>query len=139
MRAGEPTETSQNSVPAEAENAPPAASSAASDANATPKNVPATFGASALPPPAAVRVHLKAVGSAPQLTRNKFKVAGDACFATVTAFLRTQLALTSADSLFCYLHAAFAPPPAARMEDLSRAFDAGGELVVHYSTSGAFG
>ena len=88
---------------------------------------------------APVRVHLKSVGAAPQLTRAKFRVPGDARWATVTAFLRAQLALAPGDALFCYLQAAFAPPPAARMDDLARAFDADGELVVHYAITGAFG
>jgi ubiquitin-like protein ATG12 len=79
------------------------------------------------------------VGAAPQLTRNKFRVAGGEPFATVVAFLRKQLALAPGDALFCYILAAFAPPPATRLEDLARAYDADGELVVHYALSSAFG
>jgi ubiquitin-like protein ATG12 len=95
----------------------------------------------AAPKPAdvGVKVHLKAIGTAPVLKKSKFKVNSQERFATIITFLRRQLALGGGDTLFCYLHSAFAPSPSVRIEDLFRSFHSEGELVVHYSLSNAFG
>ncbi len=105
-------------------------------------SVETTGGAGDAAPPAAppsIKIHLKAVGSAPALKKNKFRCPGDERFSTIIAFLRRQLALGPADGLLCYLHSAFAPTPSLRVDDLYRSFAADGELVVHYSLSAAFG
>jgi len=106
----------------------PADAAAASKAVDAPK--PADLG---------VKVHLKAIGTAPVLKKSKFKVNSQERFATIITFLRRQLALGGGDTLFCYLHSAFAPSPSVRIEDLFRSFHSEGELVVHYSLSNAFG
>jgi ubiquitin-like protein ATG12 len=95
--------------------------------------------AAAVAAPAAVKVNLKPIGSAPALSKNKFKVPAEERFATVIAFLRRQLGLRDGDSLLCYLHSAFAPTPAQLIGDLFRSFESDGELVVHYSLAAAYG
>ena len=86
-----------------------------------------------------VKVNLRPVGTAPALQKAKFRVGAAEPFATVIAFLRKQLGLGTGDSLFCYLHASFAPTPAQLVGDLAAGFASDGELVVHYSLQPAYG
>lgn len=87
----------------------------------------------------AVKIHLKPIGSAPALSKIKFKVPAAERFAIILSFLRKQLNLADGDALFCFLHSSFSPSPSVLVGDLYRTFASESELVVHYSLNQAFG
>lgn len=86
-----------------------------------------------------MRVQFKAVGSAPILRKNKFRVDAGESFGTVIAFLRRQLQIGDTDPLCCYLASAFAPAATQPLRALADAFAVEGELVVSYSLTPAYG
>lgn len=83
-----------------------------------------------------VVVVLKAVGDAPLLKQAKFRVGRGERFAYVLEFLRRQ---TKRDALFLYLKQAFAPALDELVGALYDAFGEGGNLVVSYSSTPAWG
>jgi ubiquitin-like protein ATG12 len=56
-----------------------------------------------------VTVRFKAVGAAPILGRQVFKISGTQRFETVVNFLRKQLRCKPTDSVFLYVNSVFAP------------------------------
>lgn len=88
-----------------------------------------------------VRCHLRSIGGggAPILTKNKFKIDGTSSISAVDAFLRKQLKLDSGQSLFIYVNDAFAPTPEQDLQQLYDCFAVGGELVLNYSITEAYG
>jgi ubiquitin-like protein ATG12 len=86
-----------------------------------------------------VKIQFKAVGGAPILRKNKFKLGGDESFAAIIAFLRRQLQMSDTDMLFCYLMSAFAPAPSQKVAQLADTFAVDGELIVNYSITPAYG
>ena len=61
-------------------------------------NLPSSSQAPASARPTRVLVHLRAVGSAPRLKKEKFKVPAAKSFAFIVAFLRKQLQVYCAHS-----------------------------------------
>lgn len=98
-----------------------------------------------LPPPAEgpkpekIKIHFKAVGSAPIMRRNKFQITATEEFHAVDTFLRAQLRLRRQDPLFIYCNSAFAPSPDQVLGSLFECFALGGELIINYSTTEAWG
>lgn len=96
------------------------------------------------------------------MKKNKFKVKSTHPFSHVVAFLRKQIQVKESDSLvrflllfavqpprrpppltpapqFVYCSSAFAPAPDVRMQELFECFAVGGELVLFYATTDAWG
>ena len=87
-----------------------------------------------------VKLHARAIGSTLQLERPKFRAPGTAPWSFVEAGLRGKLAEAGVSSPRIYTYVAgFAPLPEQRLDDLSACFATGGELVVQYSLTPAFG
>ena len=96
--------------------------------------------APALPPaPAKVKIHFQAVGSAKRMRKMKFMIASTYRFAFIAEFVRKQLGLTSGQSLFLYVRSSFAPALDTPVAELFRCFSVGGELIVNYSMTEAWG
>ncbi|KAH8097281.1 hypothetical protein JL720_168 [Aureococcus anophagefferens] len=107
------------------------------------------------PKPSKIKLHFKAVGNAPIMRKMKFHISGDEPFRSVHRFLRDRrgagaapaaddrrarrLQLSSDRQLFLYCDSAFTPSPVEPLDHLFRCFGAGGELVVNYATTGAYG
>lgn len=91
------------------------------------------------PKPNKIKLHFKAVGNAPIMRKMKFHISGDEPFRSVHRFLRDRLQLSSDRQLFLYCDSAFTPSPVEPLDHLFRCFGAGGELVVNYATTGAYG
>ena len=86
-----------------------------------------------------VLVHFRATGGAPLLRKTKFRVKGTHQFATVIDFLRKQLHLKDSEALYVYCNAAFSPSPESYVGDLHQCFQVGGELIVNYCKTDAWG
>jgi ubiquitin-like protein ATG12 len=99
-----------------------------------PNRPPAPAGA-----PRKLKVHFKAVGGAKMMKRNKFKLGSDKPWTIVDAFLRRQLQLTAQEPLFTYVSSAFCPSPDELVGNLHDCFQVGGELVIQYSITAAWG
>ena len=56
-----------------------------------------------------VNVRFKAVGSAPTLRTQLYKISATQRFETVVKFLRTRLRVQDTDSVFLYVNSVFAP------------------------------
>ncbi|EGB12519.1 hypothetical protein AURANDRAFT_9220, partial [Aureococcus anophagefferens] len=87
------------------------------------------------PKPSKIKLHFKAVGNAPIMRKMKFHISGDEPFRSVHRFLRDRRGA----GLFLYCDSAFTPSPVEPLDHLFRCFGAGGELVVNYATTGAYG
>ena len=69
----------------------------------------------------------------------KLTISGDEPFGSLTAYLTKQLGLRSDERLFLYVDSAFSPVPTEPLDHLFKCFGQGSELVVNYSTIGAYG
>lgn len=65
-----------------------------------------------------VVLELKAVGDAPRLKSNKFKIQRGKSFAEAQSLLRRQLQLSDGDSLFLYCSSSFRPNLSDSIGDL---------------------
>jgi ubiquitin-like protein ATG12 len=86
-----------------------------------------------------VVILFKAVGNAPLLKLKKFQVTREATVQTVVDFLRKQLKYGPQDPLYVFINCAFQPAPDAQLSSLANCFETNGKLVVHYSTTAAWG
>ncbi|KAG5192426.1 ubiquitin-like protein Atg12, partial [Tribonema minus] len=86
-----------------------------------------------------VRIHFMPISNAPILRQTKFRVPGSWTFQDLQASLRTQLKLPSSTPLFVYCNSAFCPSPDQILIELFLCFGTGGELVINYSLSEAWG
>ncbi len=77
--------------------------------------------------PVAVTVRFKAVGSAPILKTQVFKISATQRFETVVNFLRTRLKCKPTDSVFLYVNSVFAP---SLDEVVGNLFRVGGSLAM---------
>ena len=93
--------------------------------------------------PAKAKLNFQAVGSAPVLRRNKFRIEADKPFAVVDSFLRGQLQLGPRDALFLYVNQGFCPGLDEGIATLVASFGTGQgkkrELIVNYSLQPAWG
>lgn len=105
----------------------------------TPPTSPQTLTSPQNQPSGKVKIHFKAVGSAPIMKDKKFLITATEPFRALEQFLMTELRMGPHERLFLYCDSAFAPSPEEPLRDLFACFGRQGELVVNYATSGAFG
>ncbi|KAI5122828.1 hypothetical protein M0805_003123 [Coniferiporia weirii] len=86
-----------------------------------------------------VVVRFKAVGNAPIMKQNFYKITASNRFQTVIQFLRKELGWKSGDALFTYINLAFSPAPDDTVSNLFKSFQTDGHLIVNYSTTAAWG
>ncbi|KAI0254542.1 putative autophagy-related protein 12 [Lactifluus subvellereus] len=89
--------------------------------------------------PAKVVVRFKAVGNAPIMKQNFFRVTVSNRFQAVIQFLRKELGWKPGEPLFTYINLAFSPAPDDTIANLYRSFATDGHLIVNYSTTAAWG
>ncbi|KAI9441347.1 autophagy protein 12 [Lactarius indigo] len=86
-----------------------------------------------------VVVRFKAVGNAPIMKQNFFRVTVSNRFQAVIQFLRKELGWKTGEPLFTYINLAFSPAPDDTISNLYRSFATDGHLIVNYSTTAAWG
>ncbi|KAG1765993.1 putative ubiquitin-like modifier [Suillus placidus] len=89
--------------------------------------------------PSKVVVRFKAVGNAPIMRQNFYKITASNRFQAVIQFLRKELAWKAGDPLFTYINLAFSPAPDDTVSNLYKSFATEGHLIVNYSTTAAWG
>jgi ubiquitin-like protein ATG12 len=89
--------------------------------------------------PSKVVVRFKAVGNAPIMKQNFYKITASNRFQAVIQFLRKELAWKAGDPLFTYINLAFSPAPDDTVSNLFKSFATDGHLIVNYSTTAAWG
>ncbi|CAO1631962.1 unnamed protein product [Jaminaea pallidilutea] len=90
--------------------------------------------------PSKIMVRFKAIGSAPIMKNNNFRVTAFNKFQAVILFLRKELgSAPGGGSLFLYINNSFSPSPDDTVGNLFRCFGTDGHLIVNYSTTPAFG
>lgn len=87
-----------------------------------------------------VKIQLKAVGSAPLLTKTKFKVGKDETVGSISEFLARALALgPEAPPLFIYAKDSIPLCAEESLAALFRSFATGEELVLSYGLVASYG
>jgi len=86
-----------------------------------------------------VVVRFKAVGNAPIMRQNFYKITASNRFQAVIQFLRKELGWKAGDPLFTYINLAFSPAPDDTVSNLYKSFSTDGHLIVNYSTIAAWG
>ncbi|PWN19566.1 APG12-domain-containing protein [Microstroma glucosiphilum] len=88
-----------------------------------------------------VLVKFKAIGAAPIMKNNSFRITAFNKFHAVVVFLRNQLGEKTGGggTLFLYINNSFAPSLDDTVGNLFRCFGTDGHLIVNYSTTPAFG
>ncbi|EIW55776.1 APG12-domain-containing protein [Trametes versicolor FP-101664 SS1] len=86
-----------------------------------------------------VVVRFKAVGNAPIMKQNFYKITASNRFQAVIQFLRKELGWKQGDPLFTYINLAFSPAPDDTVANLFKSFSTEGHLIVNYSTTAAWG
>eukprot|EP00937_MAST-01D_sp_MAST-1D-sp2_P007243 g7243.t1 len=89
--------------------------------------------------PTKVRIHLRPVGGAPIMKKNKFLVRGEDTFLAVQKFLHKMLRIKEGEPLFLFCNSAFAPAPDEEIRSLFECFQVNNELVINYQIAGAWG
>mmetsp|Transcript_5072 Transcript_5072/g.5697 ORF Transcript_5072/g.5697 Transcript_5072/m.5697 type:complete len:116 (+) Transcript_5072:138-485(+) len=92
---------------------------------------------SGLKRPDKVIVHLKHVGNAPILKKQKIRVSGKDRFLKLIDYL--QKATSATNGLFIYINSAFSPTPDQIIGDIYESFKIGEELIVNYALTEAWG
>ncbi|KAI6202675.1 Ubiquitin-like protein ATG12 [Aphelenchoides fujianensis] len=92
------------------------------------------------PAPSKITVLLKAVGNTPILKQKNWNVDPTRTVAWLVSFVKTQLQLGPADSLFVFVNQSFSPSPDHTVGDLHNCYAPGAQkLVIQYSTTNAWG
>ncbi|KAF9574968.1 hypothetical protein EC968_004728 [Mortierella alpina] len=86
-----------------------------------------------------VIVRFRAIGNAPILKQNIYKITASNKFMAVIQFLRKELNYKHSDPLFLYVNSAFSPAPDEIVNNLFKCFNTDGKLIVNYCTSPAWG
>ncbi|UZJ54721.1 hypothetical protein CBS101457_004041 [Exobasidium rhododendri] len=86
-----------------------------------------------------VVVRFKAIGNAPIMKNNYFRITAFNRFQAVIQFLRKELGWKQSDALFLYINSSFSPAPDDSVGNLFRCFGTEGHLIVNYSTQAAWG
>jgi len=86
-----------------------------------------------------VVVRFKAVGNAPIMKQNFYKITASNRFQAVVQFLRKELNWKASDPLFTYINLAFAPSLDDTVANLYKCFATEGHLIVNYSSTAAWG
>jgi ubiquitin-like protein ATG12 len=84
-----------------------------------------------------VLLHLRSVGEAPALKRNKFKLSGEKQLIEVEKFLKKSLGQDR--SVYLYCGSGFSPTSDQLLQDLYDNFQVGGELTINYGVQEAWG
>jgi ubiquitin-like protein ATG12 len=84
-----------------------------------------------------VLLHLRSVGEAPALKKNKFKLNGEKQLIEVEKFLKKSLGQDK--SVYLYCGSGFSPTSDQLLQDLFDNFQAGGELTINYGIQEAWG
>ncbi|EIN05618.1 APG12-domain-containing protein [Punctularia strigosozonata HHB-11173 SS5] len=82
--------------------------------------------------PSKVIVRFKAVGNAPIMKQNFYKITASNRFQAVIQFLRKELGWKAGDPLFTYINLAFSPAPDDTVSNLFKSFSTDGHLIVNY-------
>ncbi|CAB4385053.1 unnamed protein product [Rhizophagus irregularis] len=86
-----------------------------------------------------VIVRFRAIGNAPILKQNLYKINASNKFQAVIQFLRRELNYKASDPLFLYINSAFSPAPDEIVANLVKCFNTDGHLIINYCTSAAWG
>lgn len=86
-----------------------------------------------------IEILLRAVGDAPVLKKNKFKLPRSQKIAFVTEFLRKATKCEAEERIFLYIHQAFSPVIDTTIGTLFDNYASDSKLVVHYSKTPAWG
>jgi len=86
-----------------------------------------------------VVVRFKAVGNAPIMKQNFYKITSSNRFQAVIHFLRKELGWPAGEPLFTYINLSFSPAPDDTVANLFKACGTDGHLIVNYSTTQAWG
>ncbi|KAL1919883.1 uncharacterized protein VTP21DRAFT_1815 [Calcarisporiella thermophila] len=86
-----------------------------------------------------VVVRFRAIGNAPIMKQNFYKITASNKFQAVIQFLRKELNYKPSDPLFLYINSAFSPAPDEIVGNLHRCFSTDGHLIINYCTSAAWG
>ncbi|KAF9064337.1 APG12-domain-containing protein [Rhodocollybia butyracea] len=86
-----------------------------------------------------VIVRFKAVGNAPIMKQNFFKITSANRFQAVIQFLRKELGYKGTEPLHTYINLAFSPAPDDTVANLFKSFQTDNHLIVNYSTTAAWG
>ncbi|KAF5354152.1 hypothetical protein D9756_007120 [Leucocoprinus leucothites] len=89
--------------------------------------------------PLKIVVRFKAVGNAPIMKQNFYKINSTNRFQAVIQFLRRELGWQASEPLFTYINLAFSPAPDDTVSNLFKMFATDGHLIVNYSTTAAWG
>ncbi|KAJ3534628.1 hypothetical protein NMY22_g6842 [Coprinellus aureogranulatus] len=89
--------------------------------------------------PSKVVVRFKAIGNAPIMRQNFYKITSSQRFQLVIQFLRKELGWQSGEPLFTYINLSFSPAPDDTVANLFKACGTDGHLIVNYSTTPAWG
>ena len=84
-------------------------------------------------------MHIRAGPGTPILKLEKFKVNAADPFSVLVDFLKRQIRLKPHEPLFCYVNNSFVPSYDQTMHDLHACFAVGGELLIHYCKTDAWG
>ncbi|EJT97733.1 APG12-domain-containing protein [Dacryopinax primogenitus] len=85
------------------------------------------------------KVRFKAIGNAPIMRQNYYRITASNRFQAVIQFLRKELGWKAADPLFTYINSAFSPTPDDTVANLYKCFATEGHLIVNYSSTAAWG
>ncbi|CAG8439471.1 6793_t:CDS:2 [Acaulospora morrowiae] len=86
-----------------------------------------------------VVVRFRAIGNAPILKQNFYKIGASSKFQAVIQFLRKELNYKASDPLFLYINSAFSPAPDEIVSNLHKCFSTEQHLIINYCTSAAWG
>ncbi len=84
-----------------------------------------------------ILLHLRSVGEAPALKKNKFKLNGLKPIMEVEKFLKKTLGQDK--SIYLYCGSGFSPSPDQVLQDLFDCFQVQGELVITYGLQESWG
>ena len=84
-----------------------------------------------------VLLHLRSVGEAPALKKNKFKLNGGKQLIEIERFLKKSIGQEK--SIYLYCGSGFSPTPDQVLQDLFDCFQIGGELTIMYGVQEAWG
>ncbi|KDQ53939.1 hypothetical protein JAAARDRAFT_38917 [Jaapia argillacea MUCL 33604] len=89
--------------------------------------------------PNKVVVRFRAIGNAPIMRQNFYKITVSNRFQAVIQFLRKELGWKAGEPLYTYINMAFSPAPDDTVSNLFKSFATDGHLIVNYSTTAAWG
>lgn len=86
-----------------------------------------------------INLLLKAVGDAPIMKQKNWAIEGTHTIAWLTSFIKKYLNIDNSTSLFLFVNQSFSPSPDHTIYSLHQCFTTSEKLVIHYSTTNAWG